>query len=678
MMKWLARSAMVALLAFMCSVPLSAFAQDGASLLSTYLDQTAAANNLPSGDGNISPVEQSLALTLIDGATGFNQTLTSFEQSSPENAAWISNAQQNLQNYNQEMAANANAPVDVRADIISNAVAQYGQDIDTMATQGTYDPRADIISNAVAQYGMDAEALQVQAPNDPRADAISKAVAQYGQQIDVIQAQAPFDPRASAISEAVAQYGRHVDELNGQNPLSGAEKQAINKTVRDTSNHYIDDSDIEYKELVKQHLQRLIDNQSEELPLDWVWPTEGIWTRRYGNGSTSGDCSGEGSGDNGGMGAEYYNEDDPNQQTALCISTTTGIVFLDGNTFRWDRNGSTNTYITETTIDSYDNSSSQRVMSVIDDYNIDVVTTRTSGSCTVTNVIHYSLYIPGSSFVCSVNPEIHQIDEDNSSTPSDNPENSSEIIVDPIKAGEYSVTWLPTDQYCVDAYKPSFTQAAVTTSSFDNVKLTINGQTYNLSGDGMRGEFSAYENNLNIALNRRLLDDFNIVWQASSDDNSESCSAQGVVKLETPAASQPNHTPPAQGGTSSGSGDTATGGSSGGATALTAPPAGDYDVTWTPMPGLECAPELKDKLPDFSQITVSDVSDNGFVLGTGSENYSIQTLPGIDQWMFTEFTADNSGVVIAINAVAGNTFSGTYTYFAPDGNLCFMNIEASQ
>lgn len=680
--KWFARTGVFALLIIICSLSSAALAQDEVSLLSKYLDQTAAANNLPTGDGNISPVEQSVASALIDGATGLNQSLTQFASSSPENAAWITQAQQNAQNYNQQMAANASAPVDIRAQIISDAVAQYGQDIPTV-TQGTPDIRAQIISDAVAQYGQDIQTIQPSGGFDPRAAAISGAVAQYGQQLD--QVQTPFDPRADAISKAVEQYGRSIEELNGKSGLSKQEQQSIRKTLKDTSKHYIDSTDSEYKELLQQHLQRLIDEQLEDLPIDWVWPTDGIWARKFGKATQSGDCSGTaaGKGDNGGPDRDYYDENDPEQQAQVCVSPSTGVVFLDGKTFRWDRNGQPNTYITETSIDSYDNSTRQSVMSVIDDYNIDVVTTLQSGTCTTTYVIHYKLVVDGIPFGCNAHPKIQDVgDKPNDQTPSDSTNNPDEIV-EPIKSGEYSVAWLPFDSSCVASVQPTFNQMTVTPTSFDDVKLIVNGQTFSLFGDGKRGEFDAFEDHLNITLKRRLADDFNLVWQTTSQDNKQSCYAKGVAKLQTAAASQPNYQPHTQTNPSSGtnSGDSSSSSGSTGATTpavTTPPPAGSYNITWTAIPGLECPAELKPKLPTFAQATVSDVADDHFVLQAGKDSYWIDRLPGTNQWMFTQSGDDNSIVMLAVSAVSGNTFSGTYTYYTADNKMCFMNIAGAQ
>jgi hypothetical protein len=75
------------------------------------------------------------------------------------------------------------------------------------------DPRAEAISRAVEQYGQELPPV----PVDPRAEAISKAVEQYGREI--------ADPRARIISDAVRQYG---DQLRFEaNCPSGCEGAAV-------------------------------------------------------------------------------------------------------------------------------------------------------------------------------------------------------------------------------------------------------------------------------------------------------------------------------------------------------------------------------------------------------------------------------------------------------------------
>jgi hypothetical protein len=46
--------------------------------------------------------------------------------------------------------------------------------------------------------------------------------------------------------------------------------------------------------------------------------------------------------------------------------------------------------------------------------------------------------------------------------------------------------------------------------------------------------------------------------------------------------------------------------------------------------------------------------------------------------MFTQFNDDNSGVVVSVGSVSGNSFSGTFTYFSADSQMCYMSIDATQ
>ena len=96
------------------------------------------------------------------------------------------------------------------------------------------------------------------------------------------------------------------------------------------------------------------------------------------------------------------------------------------------------------------------------------------------------------------------------------------------------------------------------------------------------------------------------------------------------------------------------------------------------MPGVTCPADLQDKLPKFTQATVSDTADDHFTLNVGTDSFKIELIPGASQWMFTKFNDDNSGTVIAVSAVSGNTFTGTFTYFSPDSQMCFMYIEGAK
>ena len=402
---------------------------------------------------------------------------------------------------------------------------------------------------------------------------------------------------------------------------------------------------------------------------------EGIWTRQYGDGGTSGDCS-EYNGDNGGGVYTTYDPDDPNQQAQLCYAHTQGIVILDNSSYRWS--GNDNTYVSDIYLDSYDNSSQQKMLSVIDDSHIDVVTTTTAGTCTVTTVVHYTLYAPGQLFGCSAKmPQIQTVDEDDSIDDVEStPVPEEELPFDPIKAGQYTMTWLPADSYCDADYKPDYTTAEVKPTSFDKLSLIVAGETFALSGDGLRGEFSAYgsnQSNLNITLARRFMDDFNVVWQASSEDHSKSCYAKGVLKLETASENQGNFMPPSTRPTTSYSNE----GSSGDSEPigeLVAPDSGDYELTWSALPGMECSTDQQALVPSFTQATIT-ASDTSFTIDSGTDSYQVDVIPYSTQWAYMEFNEDNSGVMLSFSEIQAGRFSGTYTYFATDGSFCIQTMD---
>ncbi len=407
----------------------------------------------------------------------------------------------------------------------------------------------------------------------------------------------------------------------------------------------------------------------QAIPMDWQYTMEGIWIREFGGMTRSGDCSGLGSGDNGG-GVRDLGDDDPGKHAKLCLSLSAGVVFLDGETYRWDRTpGVKDVYLSGVRIDSYDNSRIEKVMKVIDDYNIDVVTTITDGSCTVTYVTHYRLYIPGDLFGCSANDPLIQDVNDQGTPVAVTPEPE---IIEPVKAGEYTITWLPF-YGCDPAYIPTFTSAAVQPASFDRVRLIINGETFSLNGDGQRGEFNEYGSNRYITLERRFVDDFNFIWQVSSPDKRESCYAQGVLKLTTPDAAQPNFSQPTPfviptmdfSGTPMPT------------MAVIDPIAGAYSVTWGPMPGLDCPPELMVQMPTAQQASLVAAGDT-FLLDFGTASYPLEMLPGASQWMYMNFADDSSGVTVSLSQTQPGEAVGSFSYFTPDGQFCMLMMELHQ
>ncbi len=206
----------------------------------------------------------------------------------------------------------------------------------------------------------------------------------------------------------------------------------------------------------------------------------------------------------------------------------------------------------------------------------------------------------------------------------------------------------------------------------------VDGTTYALDGDGMRGQFQYYGDTLYITLNRRFSDDFNIIWQDSSVDHTQSCYAQGILKLATADASQPHFTPPPT-AVPAPAGDNAQDSTAGSTTpevlVTSAPPAsGTYSVTWSPLPGVDCPAALKSKLPTFSQATIT-ASETSFTLSADSESYEITQVPYSPTWSYMNFNADNSGVVISFSQIQAGQLNGTFTAFAADGTPCIVMLQ---
>lgn len=405
---------------------------------------------------------------------------------------------------------------------------------------------------------------------------------------------------------------------------------------------------------------------------------EGIWSKTYDRGTLSGDCSSVGVGDNGGDGGAY-NPDDPIYQAQMCVWRSEGIVMLDNNTYRLSQSDSVETYTTEVSISSYDNNSKQYVMTVLDSNHVDVTITTKNGTCTATNVIHYTLHTPGNLFGCGVqNPQIIEnetSEDDVEATPV--PE-ETEVIIDPIIAGQYTSVWIPTDNYCNTELAPIFTDAEIIPTNFDELKLIVNGQSYYLSGDGLRGEFSYYGSQLYITLTRRFVDDFNISWQASSEDGMKSCYAQGILKLLTPSDHQPKYQPPNDMDTpltnlpnvSNPTVPEPTG-------EPIVPASGEYDVTWTTLPNMDCPTDHQERIPNFDHATIS-ASDKSFLLASGEQIYQIDLVPFSTQWSYMKFEGDNSGTVITISDVQDGILMGTFSYFTPDAKVCLLMLELRQ
>ncbi len=412
-------------------------------------------------------------------------------------------------------------------------------------------------------------------------------------------------------------------------------------------------------------------------PYPWPVPVDGLYSRQFvGSTTRSGDCSDYEGGDNDGPSRDYFDPEDPGQQGYVCTWPQRGIALVDNNTFYW-RNGQ---YKTDTWIDSYDNSTSSRVLNIISPTELEIVQTTNAGSCTLTSVIRYELIQAGMAFGCTTTlPEESQEDPQPTPVPGDVSEEDSQIIDPPtIVEGTYTLTWLPFDSYCDSNYAPTFNELTLVKGSESKIVLYINGETYPISGERARGEYSSYDDNLNITLTRRFPTDFNMVWQASSDDYSRSCYAQGVVTLGTPLTTEDrsalNPAPPALQAepgpiTIDPDGYVSDDGESDYEFEPVVVSAGDYSATWTPLEGVCDSEEL---LPNFAQANVTKNAAGGYQLDYEGGSYTLDDYGGV---VFYSGNENGDTVSFMVDSASTDHISATYARFSADGNhMCMATV----
>ncbi len=411
----------------------------------------------------------------------------------------------------------------------------------------------------------------------------------------------------------------------------------------------------------------------------WDVPVAGIYAREFVDTSLGGNCD-DFSGDNGGMAPGYYDPEDPNQQAYVCTWPSRGIVLVDNETYYW-RGGQ---YTTDTYIDSFDNSSSSRRLNIIGPTELEVVLETEAGECSVTQVIRYTLVRAGSAFACTTSlPQESQ--EEPISTPSPDqpiPETEeTDTIIDPplVVEGQYVVGWRPVDSYCDVTYQPIFENVTLVKASEDSISLYVDGEVYNLDGERLRGEYTIYTDQLMITLTRRFADDFIITWQASSEDNSESCYAQGFVTLgqelsadERAALNPPPPSLPADPGPIDINAENGTG-DSGSGEAQPFEPIGDisgsYTATWEPLEDLCTSTDL---LPNFETATLTQTESGGFTLDYDGGSYLLENYGGV---VFYTGAADGFTESITINSAESGYIDANFSSFGDDGvSLCMATL----
>jgi hypothetical protein len=376
-------------------------------------------------------------------------------------------------------------------------------------------------------------------------------------------------------------------------------------------------------------------------PTEETLPVEGLYAYRFEPRTQSGDCSDYLGGDNDGPSREYSAED-PMFQASVCKWTEQGIVLVDHETYRWD--GSL--YVGGTSIDTYSNTTMSRVLSVIDASNFDVILTSQSGTCTNTHIIHYELVQPGRMFGCYTS--IPTQEPQATGVPNDEPTIEPPIV----EEGHYVVSWLPIDFSCDQSLAPTFTEAGLKTAGKDTIRLLVNGQVVELSGDFLSGEYTIFEETLYATLSRRFPKDFNISWQAYSEDKSQSCYQQGtmtwVSELTEAELAELN---------SGGNPETGE-----------AEVAGNFAVTWEPVMEI-CSQEMVEKLPNFAQAGVS-MGDNSVIISGDGFSYTLENTGGIYFYWSTE---GDTTITFNIDKIKPDEITAVYALTIGDQS-CFASL----
>lgn len=635
-------------------------AQDEVSLFATILDQRAAANGLSSGDGSISATEQSISSAFIDEITGFNDLVTEFEAESPANSAWVESAETAVQNYNERIT------LDPRAEAVSAAVDQYVVETEPIIDQAPLDPRAEAISAAVAQYGNEPVI-------DPRGEAVSHAVDQY-----VVDDGGGVDPRAEAISWAVEQYGKEtldpraqaisdaVDQYVVDNDADSYEdQQRVTDTVRESASEYVNQSNVRRPGITKRHVNHLIQIMVPNAML----PINGYWRILPFSMITSGDCI-DTYGDNDGPPVSGGDED---PGSPLCGYAEAGELpfivwndihpYLPGSSSIYsqlpreeivvtsDRSGASTGSLRVTTTTEYEVVAPDRILVHL--------LIQEEGGCSMTADYVIELVTPDES-VC---PAISAV-----STPEPTPV-PPEVVEGPYTIGQPFYT---DEAQCTDANTPPELSGELSLLEQEDGSILIDfgtGTQLVYGGDG----FYQFDTGMDPAVRQLvtlvLFDDGSggsISWSNNAKDGNI-CYVSNDLTLPGFEGDEPISTPIPD--DDSGTSDMVP----------TAPPltAGNYTVTWSAFPGLDCAPELEEMLPKFPEANIT-ANGTSYTVTAGGTTYELTEESG--QYFFMAFADDNSGVTLTIYdgelaMLPEGHWGGTYTYFSPDAAMCVNQLD---
>lgn len=601
---------------------------DGAvTSLASAIDQRAAANGLPSGDGQISAGEQAVASGIVDEVNSFDSEVAEFEASSPEAEAWTEAVDQRVGAFQQEVGEAAAAPM--------------------------RDPRAEAISGAVEQYGKDIQELRDSAPRDPRAEAISGAVAQYG--LEPVRP-APRDPRAEIVSWAVEQYGKEVAQSQGQSTLSQTDRGRVGRTVRQGASDYIDGSRVKRKNIIRQRINRLIEIAvpSQMLPINGYWRATPFAM------SYSGQCKAL-HGDNDGPSGNP--EDDPGQP--LCGYENLGALPF----IVW--NGETQPYLEGT----------DSIYSQAPDIRLEMQTDAngaTIGSTRVEFIREYQVVAPDRIKVriamieeggCSATGEyyLELVTADESVCAADQQPSTPEPeeTPPPPAEGPYRVVALSIndEDQCKDVNTPPALDefrllgqpdgSLVIDYGMGTKQVFQRGSNYYEFDSGMS---SAVREHLSISVQP---EGTGLLSWSMNDRNGNICStfrdfALPGMEPDVPATSTPAPDEPNTGSTTTGSASDAN--------QMLPIADGRYKVEWTVLEAI-CPVAMQPLAPSFTEITISHLDAATLVGDYGAGTYT-----------FTDMTGGNFFVVMS--ATQGD-LSTAMSLFSQEPNAAFMSWSAS-
>ncbi len=636
-------------------------------LFASAIDQQASASGFPNGDQSIQPVEQSLAAALYEEVTNYSQAMSQVAETSPATATWLDQFDQQVGEFNQQLEqAGADAPFDVRAQIISDAVAQYGVDLEEVRSAGPLDPRAQAISDAVDQYSRYVDELQAEAPLDPRAEAISRAVDEYSRYVDSLNAQPILDPRAEAVSRAVEQYGQSLPE---QDPAT------VRRSVRNATRQAINESGVRHPNLLQQHMDNLI---IWEVP-STLLPTNGYWRVQPFEMVTSGQCI-DTSGDNGGMGFGE-GEEDPGQP--LCgYANVGGLPFIT-----WS--GGTHPYLPGTgSIYSQEPSVSLEV--------VRNSSGATIGSLRRTITTEYRVVAPNLI-------EVHIIDQEAGGCTREGTFNLELVTADEAvcPAAALVETPVPISTPVAGTPDPNATPAPIMTEPAPIIRGLYLAQPPQYTDPLACGDVNTppqfEEINVDVQDDGSLLLDYgtgtqvvydigagmyqydsgnaasprydifvyvqpdgigNISW-SQQDGSGTICFA--MIDIAVPGAVPAEPTPEPE-----------TGSSDSGAVELLVVPDGSYAVTWAPIAGLECPEALLPTVPTFTAATLT-TSGEGVLIDTGETSYLLTNQGG--SYIYMDFKDDGSGETLSFAQVmADGSVTGAFNGFTAGGDFCLMQF----